>query len=177
MTTELDGEYVQAFLQSAATVSPIFEKKAREVLAEYGISDVDPDGWYCATAFTQALWHVSDAVGEDLLCSVGSKMIPRDGQIASTDDPAEAFEILHENATRSAHRGPDAPEVVEFDVERLGPQKFRIVTGPSYHYPPGLTDGIACATISLSAGVPESEIEVEKVEPEGEESHALVLSW
>lgn len=177
MTTELSGRYVEIFLESTADISAIFEEKARHVLASNGIREVSGERWYDAAAFATALRQIGEAAGDEMLHSLGSRMVWASDPVVAAEDLDSAFETLSEFAVEVAHRGPKSAEIVAFDVERRGPRECRVATGPEYHYPEAYAHGVFCATVAAATDVPEASITLESVSPADDETHAFVLSW
>ncbi|MFB6175751.1 MAG: hypothetical protein ABEI99_01155, partial [Halobaculum sp.] len=61
--SEVLGRYPLATVQSAGNVSPVFERKARELFSEH-LGELDPETWYSTEDTVSAYHDLNDEVGE-----------------------------------------------------------------------------------------------------------------
>jgi len=70
---EIEGAYVVAVIDSVAEVSPVFESRAREILADEGIESPDAESTYDADAFAAAVDAMVESAGETTVARASAR--------------------------------------------------------------------------------------------------------
>ncbi|MEZ3117102.1 hypothetical protein RYH80_14390 [Halobaculum sp. MBLA0147] len=178
--TEVAGRYVRLVVDSAETVSPVFAKRVRHLLARNGIAAVSDDGWYPVDAFARSLARLGEGAGSDQLGRVGGKLVAATPAVLRADDVDTALATLRRVA-REAHRGPAADRVADFAVEHPDSDRTRrIVTGGDYLYPTAFAAAVFRRAVVAGVGderVDADDVVVESVEPPADATDAFRVSW
>lgn len=172
--SRISGAYVAAFVQSAGEVSPVFEKKAKETLADRDITDPDPESWYDNEKFGEALFEIVDKAGERTVAQAGKEMVAITDEILEQDEIEAGLEVLtaqHEEIHES-HTVGDAGILT---YEQLSPTSYRVASEGGYEYPASLVKGAAEETVRRTGGP--SRVDVSDVETESNEPFAFEVSW
>lgn len=139
--TQIVGQFLQAFLQSAGEVSPVFERRARGFLEDNGIDQVDPNEWYSVERFAAAMNEIETAVGEKTAEQAGIKMIEIIDELQGLD----TFESVLETAQvqqRESYQ-PFSPEAVgQIRYEQDADGTYRLSYYGGWPYPESFTRGI-----------------------------------
>jgi hypothetical protein len=110
---EVNGQAVMAVVDG---VPAAFEGRAREMLAEEGIEDLDSETWYPQDAYLDAYRRIADRVGDQTLRQIG-RSIPTNAEWPpGVDGPLAGLESLDE-AYQLNHRGG---EIGSYDVRETG---------------------------------------------------------
>ncbi|MEZ3115804.1 hypothetical protein RYH80_07725 [Halobaculum sp. MBLA0147] len=116
-----DGVEVRgsAILSIVNGVPDAFTGQARELLAENGIEDPQPDEWYSQAAYLDAYRAVADRVGERTLEQIGRSTPENAEWPPGVDTPLAALESV-DDAYQMNHRGGEigSYEVVDGDDGR-----------------------------------------------------------
>ena len=173
--SQISGAYVTAFVASSGSVSPVFEKKARETLADNGITDPEESDWYDNEQFGDALSEIVDKAGEKTVEQAGREMVKITDDIVEQESVGAGLEVFtSQHDAIHQPSGREAAGVVEY--ERLAEDHYRIAAaGEGYEYPASLTKGAATETIRQTGG--RTRLDVEDVRPEGDEVFAFDISW
>lgn len=173
--SQISGAYVTAFVASAGSVSPVFEKKARETLADNEITEPAESDWYDNERFGDALSEIVDKAGEKTVEQAGREMTKITDDIVEQESVEAGLEVF--TSQHDAIHQPDGTEaagVVEY--ERLGEDHYRVAAaGEGYEYPASLTKGAATETIRQTGGP--TKLDIEDVQAEGDEVFAFEVSW
>jgi|GEM_PF-1767250 len=167
---EIEGGYVTAVVDSVAEMSPVFERRAREILADGGIESPDTESTYDATAFAAAMRAMADAAGETTVARTGEKMIAQNEQICA----AEGFETMREQHA-AVHRNFDVDRVGQYRTERLDDREYRVAAYGGHSYQAALTRGVVEGIVEQTESP--AVVGFEDAEPAADESHAFVVSW
>lgn len=181
--TEVTGLYVTSMLNSAGAVSPVFEKKMNELLAEYGIHNPDPEEWYDAAAFAEAVDRATDEIGEKTIHQAGVEMGRDVPQPDSVGDPHDALQIV-DRAQQDAYRGGEETRPAgSYRYERVGPSAARMSVTESFPYPKEIVTGSLEGIVkSVKEGTGRVTVESVPTEPVDDpeldpESYAVRIEW
>jgi hypothetical protein len=173
--SQISGAYVTAFVASSGAVSPVFEEKPKQTLADNGITDPTESDWYDNEQFGDALSEIVDKAGEKTVIQAGREMVKITDDIVeqeSIEAGLEVFTSQHDAIHRNHSR--ETAGVVEY--ERLGENHYRVAAaGEGYEYPVSLTKGAATETVRQTGGP--IRLDVEDIEPQGDEVFAFEISW
>ncbi|ERH11380.1 MAG: hypothetical protein J07HB67_00387 [halophilic archaeon J07HB67] len=128
-------------IDSVAEVSPVFESRARDILADEGIESPAPESTHDATAFAAAMETIVETAGETTVARTGEKMIAQNEQVTAATDFESGFETLREQHA-AVHRNFDVDRVGQYRTERLDDREYRVATYGGHSYPPALTRGV-----------------------------------
>lgn len=171
---KISGRYVEAILESFGEVSPIFEKKGREIFQSIGIREVDPDEWYEMQKVVRATHVIENEVGEQSSEQAGVKQVEYTDAFDGFDSFAEAIEAGN-RLLEQVYEGYSREEVGAFVVESLADDRYRVsVTGP-YPYADQFVKGILIGLAQEGTG--SSPRSVSAAEERADESHAYVFEY
>lgn len=177
---EAHGLYLLSFFESAGTVSPVFERKARSLFADHGLDDIQQEEYYPTNKSVDAFQAVVDEIGEDTMRQGGKQMgqdIPFPDDVTTPHDALAMMDALHQEANQPL---PDAPDWVErpgggYTHERVDTTTARAGVTENFAYPASLGKG---ATIGAAERFTDARrISTEDVDPEGDEKAAWKLEW
>jgi len=171
---QIQGEYVVAVVDSVAEVSPVFESRARDILADAGIESPAPDETYPRDAFASALSEMVETAGATTVKRAGEEMVERNDPIASAADFDSGFETLRDQHA-AVHTNFDPADVGQYRRERLDDREYRVATRGETGYPEPLVRGAVGGVVSVTESP--AMVEFEDTPPEPGEVHAFVVSW
>lgn len=101
-SAEAKGQTILSIVDSASGVSAVFERKTRDILADNGIEDPDPNEWYPLENYLRALDTIADEVGENTVRQIG-KGIPEQAEwppdvttaVGGLESVAVAYDMNH----------------------------------------------------------------------------------
>jgi hypothetical protein len=168
-------------VKSAGEVSPVFEKKMKELLSEHGIDDPEPEEWYDAEAFTDAVDQATDRIGSKTIAQAGEEMgydVPKGG----ASSPHKVLEGI-DQAQQDAYRGSETRPAGSYTYERLGERSARCAVTEDFAYPDEISKGSLTGTVKDLVDR-ESDVVVEEVDtrptehPEkSDERSAYRIEW
>jgi hypothetical protein len=171
----MSGRYVVAFVESASAVSPVFQRKAEDVLEEFGIEDPDPESFYDVEAFGDALREVENRAGEQTVMKAGERMVDANVQIVAQESARAGLEVMGEQH-EAIHRNYTRPAAGGYEVEAVEPRRFRVGIYGDYPFPLSLPKGAVRGTVKVTE--PEATMpDVSEVPAADEETAALVVTW
>jgi hypothetical protein len=83
--------------ESAGEVSPVFERKMRDLFEEHGIEDPSPDEWYSAENFVSAVNEAAEQIGDKTVLEAGVQMGRDVPQPEEVDGPKDALAIVDDS--------------------------------------------------------------------------------
>jgi hypothetical protein len=109
---EVSGRAVKAVLDGMG----VFQKKAREILADQGIDEVRPDGWYPQQAWLDAFRTICDTLGSKQLFDIGRKIPETASWPANIEDIRAGLRSIN-TAYQMNHRGGPIGSYDYFDID------------------------------------------------------------
>lgn len=176
---EITGRYVNSMLASTGEVSPVFERKMEELLEEYGIDDPDPDEWYSAESFAEAVERVAAEIGDKTVSEAGKQMgrdVPKPPEVESPHDVLAQMHDQHYQSYRNVERG----SIGGYTYERVDETTARLGVTEGFPYPTGIARG---APVGIAEDITGESVSTDAVptEPTGSgkspEREAYELSW
>lgn len=176
------GLYILSFYESAGKVSPVFERKAREVFEDHGLTDIEEEEFYHYDRVAPAFYDVVNKIGEKTMREGGRQMgrdVPWPEGVETPHDGLEMIDAIHQQA------GPAITDGETLDIDRpsggysyeeTGPTAAHVGITERYPNPPvmaegvflGIVDGLADGGVSVS---------IEETDPTHDERHAWEISW
>ncbi|MEZ3114380.1 hypothetical protein RYH80_00365 [Halobaculum sp. MBLA0147] len=172
--TRIEGRYVCAVLDSVAEVSPVFESRAEEILADAGIESPEPSETYDTGAFASALSSMVEAAGETTVTRAGEEMVDRNEEITSRTDFESGFATLREQHA-AVHRSFDPDRAGQYRRERVGERRHRVAAFGEHTYPEPLVRGAVEGVVEVTESPP--VVEFESTRPADDEAFAFVVTW
>jgi hypothetical protein len=172
---EATGKYMVAFIESAGKVSPVFERKVREIFENH-MGTLEEDSWYLNANVEKAFDEVLEEVGEKTMMEGGvesGKAIDWPDEVETVMDGFNIWNTFHEAAYRNSDL--DFP-AGRYTVEHLGDRKVRIGITEGYNlsaeFAKGCSKGIVQELSDTS-----NRTRLEDTEPNLDEQAAWVLEW
>lgn len=173
--SEVAGEYLVAFVESAGEVSPIFERKVREIFEQH-MSPVQSDEWYQTEKVARALEEVDSEIGPKTMREGGAESVtavPWPDDVASV---AEAAEFLQE-AHREAYRNSDMENPAgNYTFEQIRGRKARVGVTLGFPSPPAWAEGVF-RHLPKEFGPEDATPQLTEKTPEEDEAAAWELVW
>lgn len=175
------GRYLLSFFQSAGEVSPVFERKAKQLFDDHGLDDVQADAYYPMDSVVDAFQSVVDEIGSETMRQGGKEMgraVPFPEPVTG---PHEALQFMDTAHVEANCPRDDAPDRIErpgggYTYERLGDQTARFGITEDFAFPAELGRGGAVGAIQQFTDGPQP-VSVEQVSARGGETTAWELSW
>lgn len=177
--TEITGRYVNSMVESTGKVSPVFKRKMEELLEEYGIDDPDPEAWYSAESFAEAVERVADEIGDKTVSEAGKQMgrdVPKPPEVESPHDVLGQMHDQHYQSYRNVERG----SIGGYTYERIDDTTVRLGVTEGFPYPTGIALGAPIGITEDITGnsVSTEDVTTEPTDPEkSPEREAYELSW
>lgn len=172
---EATGKYMVAFIESAGKVSPVFERKVREIFESH-MGTLEADSWYLNANVEKAFEEVLDEVGDKTMLEGGvesGKAIEWPDDVETVMDGFNIWNSFHEAAYRNSEL--DFP-AGKYTVEAAGDRKARIGITEGYNltteFAKGVSKGVAYDLCSN-----QNPIRLDDVEPNPDEQAAWMLEW
>jgi hypothetical protein len=175
------GRYIVSFYQSAGKVSPVFERKAKELFAEHGLENVEAEEFYPTNKVVAAFQSVVDEIGEDTMTEGGKEMGQAVPFPENVSDPHDALQFMDKAHADANVPRDDAPDWVErpgggYTYRRIDNSAARFGVTDDFAYPAVLGKGGAVGAIQqfLSGS---QRVSVEQVDSEDGEEVAWEFDW
>lgn len=169
---EVAGKYITALLDDAKTVSPMFERKAREYLEENNIENPNPDDWYPMDSFVEVLQRLDDDVGSVTVKKAGREMA-KNGTYPDDVDTVDAGLIALSDSHQLAHRNATKAEYGSYEVAQTSPNTIRVSCPTQYPYPASLARGVVNGVTEIYNPL----ASVTEIEEQSTEKCAFEIRW
>lgn len=172
---EATGKYMVAFIESAGKVSPVFERKVREIFEDH-LGTLEEDSWYRNANVEKAFDEVLEEVGEKTMIEGGvesGKAIDWPDEVETVMDGFSVWNSFHEAAYRNSDL--DFP-AGKYTVEQLGDREVRVGITEGYNLSAEFAKGCSKGIVQeLSTG--SNRARLEDTDPRSEEQAAWILEW
>lgn len=172
---EATGKYMVAFVESAGEVSPVFERKVREIFEQH-MGTLEADSWYRNADVNKAFDEILDEVGEKTMKQGGvesGKAIEWPDEVDTVMDALGIWNTFHEAAYRNSHL--DFP-AGKYTAEKRGDRTARIGITDGYNLSAAFAKGCSKG-IAQDLGPNDGPITIEDTDPEATEQAAWILRW
>lgn len=168
------GKYISAFVESTGEVSPVFERKTRDLFEEE-LGELDPEAWYNSATVAELYEDVRDNVGPNTMQKGGEatgNALPFDESLSI----AEALEKLnHENQEAFKNTDDEYP-AGRYLFEENGDRSARVGVSSAYPYPKSFVAGLFSSFIKRY-GPTNANVQLEETEPKSGERFAWEANW
>jgi hypothetical protein len=173
---EVTGRYIVSMVESAGEVSPVFERKIRDLLGDHGISDPDADQWYSATDFAAAVNEAATAIGDKTVLEAGVQMGKDVPQPPVVEGPKDALQHV-DDAQRAAYRNSDDPAPAGgYTYETVDDRTARVGVTEAWPYPREIAEGSLKGIVKSTADGA-AVVSVSETVAEPGEAFAFEVSW
>lgn len=174
-SSEVIGQYIQVFIQSAGKVSPVFEKKVNAKFEEE-VGTIEPDEWYNSGDVKRAY--------QAILAEVGPKTMEEGGLETAKALPfpeetgvEEAFELLcAEHVSDDVYRNTDSPRPAGQYTHDVSDRSAHLGATEGYPYTrpfaKGLFDGVV-----RQYGPADASATFTETDPRPDEGFAWTVEW
>ena len=173
--TEIVGRYVLAFVESTGDVSPVFERKTREIFADNGldVGEIDEDDWVDASAYADAMQAIREEVGEKTLRQAGIEQAKNVTWPAEVQTVEDALEFVVQ-ADGEAHRAPDG-DYGSYTVDLVGETTARVGVTEAAPYPTENFEGVFEGVVKSFTD--SADVRVTETDRQGGERTAFEIGW
>jgi hypothetical protein len=168
------GKYISAFVQSTGEVSPVFERKTRD-LFEDELGELDPEAWYDADTVASLYEDVRDDVGPNTMKKGGEatgSALPFDESLSI----AEALDNLNSENQAAFKNSDDEYPAGKYLFEKEGDRSARVGVSATYPYPKSFVAGLFAAFIERY-GPSNANVQLEETEARDDERFMWDASW
>ena len=172
---EATGYYMTAFVEAAGEVSPVFERKVRDIF-ETHLGALEPEGWYRNGDITDAFEEIITQVGDKTMLQGG---IESGAAIDWDDDVETVMDALNRwnDKHAAAYRNSDATYPAgKYTIESAGDRAARVGITDSYNLTAAFAKGCSKGIVR-DLGPAGSSPTIEDTEPTADEQAAWILSW
>lgn len=175
--TEGQGLYLLSFIESAGEVSPVFERKAKNLLEKHDLKDVDEEEFYSMEAILTAFDDVVEEVGENTMRQGGEQMGIDAPLPPEVDTPHGAFEFA-DVIYKEAHKfdGSVGEDTLAYTYEKLGSQSAHVGLKETYPYPEVMGEGAFMGFVKNVLGE-NVRVSMDETDPKPDERRAWTLEW
>lgn len=174
-TAEATGKYMVAFVESAGEVSPVFERKVREIFEKH-LGTLEEDSWYLNADIEKAFDEVLEEVGEKTMKQGGiesGKAIEWPDDVETVMDGLGMWNTFHEAAYRNSDL--DFP-AGKYTIERQGERVVRAGITDAYNLSAPFAKGCSKGIVQ-DLGPNDKPITLEDTTPNDGEQAAWILEW
>ncbi|MFW6436759.1 MAG: hypothetical protein ACOCYZ_03920 [Halococcoides sp.] len=181
---EGQGRYLLSFLQSTEDVLPSLRRRTQDVLADFGIEDIDQDAYYPIEDIAAAFQNIVESIGETTMRRGGEQMgldIPFPPSVDSPHAALDSLNDLHQEAFRippgSDASGSAATEPAGgYDYTKIDDTTARMAITERYPFPAAMAEGVVKGVVNRF-GDSNSYVRTEEVSTEQDERAAWDVSW
>jgi hypothetical protein len=174
-SSEVGGQYIIAFIESAGEVSPVFERKVRGIFEKH-LPTVDADTWYQTAEVVAAYDEVNDQIGDKTMEQGGvesAKAIPWPDGVTTVQGALETLQTMHRQAYRgSSHENPGG----NYAVKDVGEGSAHLGTLEGFPYGSAFARGVFRQVIRDFASGSVSP-KFSETTPEPDEDVAWTVTW
>ena len=169
------GEFVDGFIQAVVEISPAFERKIRDVLAENGIEEPRAGETYPADYVIDSINQLAEDVGPKTTTRIAVNQIRIPDWPEGIDDVEQALDAS-DDMYRGAYIDFDRDRLGAFRFEKTGAGRGRGAVTEDFPYPEAFAEGIFEGT--LKEFTSESSLPtVSETETRADEKAAFELRW
>lgn len=103
---EANGRTISLVSDGLRELSDDAHSTGQDILASYGVRETEPDGWYPLGDWVTALEEIADALGDDAIRHLGTKIPERADWPSGVESVSAGFSTINEAYQRN-HRGGD----------------------------------------------------------------------
>lgn len=171
--SEVIGRYPLATVQSAGEVSPVFERKARELFSDH-LGELDAETWYTTDDVVAAYQSLGEEVGEATMREGGkesAKAVEWPPEVSTPMEGLGALAAMHKEAFRNSGREFPAGK---YTFESLGDSRAHVGVTEDYPFTVPHAEGVFVGVVQdLSDARPS----IQSADPEPDEQAAFEISW
>lgn len=135
--TEAHGSSVQNIVEGCG----VFQRRVKTMLAERGITDIDPNNWYDLEVVLSVTDELANSVGPNVLVEIG-KYVPKNAQFPPEIDSFDKALMTLNVAYQMNHRNGN---IGEYKVNQEDAKTFKVIANTPYpsKFNLGLLRGLA----------------------------------
>jgi len=172
-TSEVIGRYPLATVESAGEVSPVFERKARELFNEH-LGELDAEQWYRTDDVVAAYESLGDEVGESTMRQGGkesAKAVEWPPEVDTVRGGLDALAEMHKEAFRNSS---DEFPAGKYTFEPLGDRHAHVGISGGYPFTAPHAEGVFVGVVQ---DLSDARASIEETTPKADEQKAFELSW
>ncbi|SDJ33705.1 hypothetical protein SAMN05216226_102187 [Halovenus aranensis] len=174
---EVTGRYIVSMAESAGEVSPVFERKIRELLEEHGIKDPEADGWYSAEHFVEAVNRASEDIGSKTILEAGTQMGRDVPQPEEVDGPKDALAIADEAQQAAYRNASEERPAGGYKYEETGENSVRMGVTSKFPYPEEIAKGSIKGIVESTTSGSAAAVVISEVNANPDEMCAYEIEW
>jgi hypothetical protein len=169
------GRYLVAFVESAGKVSPVFERKVREIFEEH-MQPVETGEWYQTDNVAAAFDEIQETIGSNTMReggAEGAKAVPWPDEISSIEGALEFLQQAHRDAYRNSEMENPAGN---YTFEAVGDRTLRVGITEGFPAPQGWAEGVF-NYVAKEFGPDRANVRLTEKTPRDDEAAAWELFW
>ncbi|SDJ30772.1 hypothetical protein SAMN05216226_10266 [Halovenus aranensis] len=175
-SAELSGQYIASLVESAGDVSPVFERKVRDIFKEYISTEIEYDQWYPVPEVTDTYQRIARQVGSSTMQEGGAasaQAVEWPDHVTRVADGLELLNDMHQQAHRG---GEEAHPGGQYLVETEDARAARVAVSSDWPYTVPLAEGVFKGIVK-DLGDDDAVPSLEDVESRHDEEAAWKLTW
>lgn len=173
---EVHGRYVASFIESAGEVSPVFERKVREIFDNHISGEITYDEWYPISDVSDAFHRVLREVGESTMREGGAasaRQVPWPEEVTAVSDGLQRLDQMHQDSSR----GGTSPEPAgSYTIDIRGDRSARVAVTEDWPYTAPEAEGVLKGVVD-SLGDERAVPTINETDTRSGELAAWDLSW
>lgn len=174
-SSEGDGRYVVAFVDSAGEVSPVFERKLRTIIENH-LGEIDEQQWYSTEDLKRTFEEVREQIGPKTLKEggiEGAKAIPWPDEISTVLEALGFLQQAHRDAFRDSQKEDPAGN---YTFSRVGNREIRVGVTEGFILPPAWAKGVF-EYVAREFGPDDAVVRLTEKTPEDDQTTTWELLW
>lgn len=172
-TSEVIGRYPLATVESAGEVSPVFERKARELFNEH-LGELDAEEWYQVDDVVAAYESLRDEVGESTMRQGGKESAKAVEWPPEVDTVRAGLSVLAEMHKEAFRNSPEEFPAGKYTFEPLGDRHAHVGISNGYPFTASHAEGVF---IGVVQDLSDSRPSIEETTAKADEEAAFELTW
>lgn len=169
------GQFVVGFITGVSEISEAFGNQMRNILAENGIDDPEPDESYPMDAVVSSIKQMAENIGPKMTHRVGIYQVTIPDWPEEVDTVEKGFEAMND-MYRGAYENFSTNELGKFRFDKTGEKEGRAAVTEEFPYPPAFASGIF-EGILKEFGPEQLVPDISETDPDGDEKAAYELRW
>ncbi|WP_267162241.1 hypothetical protein [Halovenus salina] len=173
---ELSGQYIASLIESAGAVSPVFERKVRDIFKKHISEEVVYDQWYPVADAAETYQRIEHQVGSSTMQEGGAasaSAVEWPDEITTVGDGLELLDDMHQQAHRG---GKDPHPGGRYLVSVDGTREARVAVSDDWPYTVPLAEGVFEGVVKDLGGDDAVPV-LDAVDSRHDEKAAWKLTW
>jgi hypothetical protein len=173
--SEVNGRYLAAFVESAGEVSPVFERKVRQIFERH-LPPIEEGEWYRTEPVATAFDDVQEEIGPKTMKEggiEGTKAVPWPDDIESIPEALTFLQQAHREAYRNSSMENPAGNYTFTETDE---RAMLVGITEGFPAPPGWAEGVF-EYVAKEFGPEDASVRLTEKTPDDDQAAAWELLW